>query len=405
MKTSQEGSTPQLSAIRVLGLRLGASLLMLVAGIAHAEEPHSPNRSPIQHEPPAFGGSLLRSDGGSPGGVIRLDSLLPNVESTPVVVPIAQTTPAAGSSNQTLGEAPEDTRLLFLRRTAPLLEKGELAIDTGFQYRWREFKGLGTNPVPGSTELLITQRARARQIFTPLGIRYGATDELQLFAAAPVGFTNVERSNVVTDTISSGFGGGDITFGFNYLLKRQAQAGADIVGSVFSSAPTGADPFDFSPGPAALGSGFWGVGANLLFVKTIDPAVMFGGFGYGHQFDRTWNGSKIDPGEIIVYNFGTGFSVNDQMTFVGVFEGAFQHQTKSDGIAISDSMSEPFSLRFSMVYSKNANYIFEPFVRFGLNDDAPQADFGVVITWRPQRDCCCCGWLPGGNCANYNCGQ
>jgi hypothetical protein len=280
--------------------------------------------------------------------------------------------------DEPIGQAPQDNRLLFLRTAAPLLKQGESQFDFGIRYQWREFNTLAL--LPGNRIGL--GRVRTRKLTVPFAARYGYTDRLQLFASLPVGYANLELATGVADEFTRIFGTGDLTTGFNYLLREESGDYPAMVGSMNVTVPLAADPFERSPGPAALGDGFWGVAANLLWIKTIDPAVIFYGVGYQHQFDRSFGGFDVDPGEAITYQFGTGFAINDTLSLTGSFFGAYRGPTKFNGRSAPFTHQEPFLLRFSLVHTKNHCYIVEPFVFFGLNSDAPEVDFGIIITRR-----------------------
>lgn len=277
-----------------------------------------------------------------------------------------------------IGEAPTDNRLLFLRTAAPLLKQGQTQFDFGFQYQWQEFTGLAA--LPGNQIGL--GRVRTRKLTVPFAVRYGYTDRLQLFASLPVGYANLESATAASDSFTRVFGTGDLTTGFNYQIRRETGDCPSLVGSMNVTVPLAADPFELSPGAAALGNGFWGAAANLLWIKTIDPAVVFWGFGYEHLFSRNYLGFDVDPGEQFTYQFGTAFAINDTLSLTGSFFGAYRGPIKLDDRSLPLTHREPFRIRFSLVHTKNRCYIIEPFVFFGLNEDAPEADFGIIITRR-----------------------
>lgn len=280
--------------------------------------------------------------------------------------------------DESLGEAPEDNSLLFLQRATPLLEPGAVSIDYGFRYTWREFQGLSLLP-DGS---LTTGRVRTRQLTSPFAIRYGRSRRTQLFANLPVGLGILDRADISRQEATSVYGIGDLTFGLSYLLRDGNAQCPSIIAGYTVTAPTGASPFENSPGPAALGSGFWGMGANIFMVQQLDPAVLFGGFGYSHQFDRSYLGVDFDPGESAFYSMGAGFAVNSDVTFTTTFSGSFQSKLRANRRSIPNSAAESMSLRFALVLSGCKHRILEPFVNLGLTPDAPNVDFGFIVTRR-----------------------
>ena len=83
-------------------------------------------------------------------------------------------------TDEPLGKAPEDNSLQFLRTSTPLLQRGQVSVDYGFRYIWKEIPGLSVLPDGSCT----TGRIRTRRITSPLGLRYGYTPRTQLFRAA-----------------------------------------------------------------------------------------------------------------------------------------------------------------------------------------------------------------------------
>ncbi len=281
------------------------------------------------------------------------------------------------------GQAPADAdnRQVFLRTAAVLLQPGQLAADFGLQYQWREFD---FPIVTGG--LLTTQRVRTRKLFVPLQLRYGAHENTQFFVNMPFGMSHFETANITSDFETSKFGIGDVNLGVNYQVHTETDETPAVVLTLNGIAPTGDDPFGLTSiglsDASALGSGFWGAGASALVIKTYDPLVVFWGMGYLHRFDRSYLGVEFDPGHVATYQFGTGFAVNDRITLSTAFFGAFETTTKADGVSISNSSQEPFAIRLALTHVRNRCCIIEPFVTFGLNDDAPNADFGVLLTRR-----------------------
>jgi hypothetical protein len=102
--------------------------------------------------------------------------------------------------------------------------------------------------------------------------------------------------------------------------------------------------------------------------------------GYRHFFGRQFFGGELEPGEEFNYVFGAGFAINDSITLSTTFRGAYLSATEFDDLELPSSELEPFTLRFAATATCGDCYIVEPFVTMGLNDDAPEAQFGVVYT-------------------------
>lgn len=319
-------------------------------------------------------------------------SLLPFIKAPGVMLTSYQDEPPVPPGNagnqqngnqekQPLGQKPVDNSEVFLRSETVLLEPGQWEMDYGFEYVWHDALGLTVLPGPA----IALERVRLRQLFVPMAFRFGLTERIQPFINVPWGGAEFERDNVLTSNTDTDFGIGDVSAGFSYLLCSHEDKGVDWILNTGFTAPTGTSPFgNFNAinNFASLGQGFWAINANLNWVRSIDPCVLFGGVGWSHEFDSEEMGFNINPGEIFTYQFGMGFAVNDNITLSTLFQGQWQERFQVDDVTIPNSSQEPFSIRMEMtiVYSKRC--IIEPFVRFGLDVDAPQADFGVVITRR-----------------------
>jgi hypothetical protein len=292
--------------------------------------------------------------------------------------------PGQLNEDDRFGRAPADAdnRQVFLRTETVLLAPGESSFDFGLRYVWREFEF--PTILPGN--ILSEERIRSRQLFMPFQLRYGVHERAQVFIDLPVGMAHFEDSNVVNDFFTSQFGIGDVNVGLSYQMHTETDDRPAVILTTSVIAPTGDDPFGLTASgfsnQSALGSGFWGVGSSVLFTKTYDPLVVFGGFGYLYRFERSFLGIDFDPGHLVTYQFGAGFAVNDTMTLSTAFFGAFETTLKANDVSISNSSQEPFSIRLALTHVRNPCCIIEPFVSFGLNPDAPNADFGVILTRR-----------------------
>ena len=156
----------------------------------------------------------------------------------------------------------------------------------------------------------------------------------------------------------------------------------DVIGTVGFTAPTGdfnAPVFGVVPG-TALGQGFWALNGQLLFINRYDPIIAFYGVGFRHLFEREFSGVVVQPGEQFSYQFGVGFSANDRVTLSATFQGFFISNMLLDGSALLGTNVEPMSLRFAATIARNCR-IVEPFALIGMTDSAPNASFGVTITF------------------------
>jgi len=220
----------------------------------------------------------------------------------------------------------------FLRKSSVLLGRGQKEINISVGYgKWQD-----------PLRILKIWNMNA-----DIGLRMGITQRTEGFVGIPI----VWGQREVYGEKTGEFGLGDIVAGFKHLIVVEHGNFPDIVGSVNLSFPSGRQSDSYNP--LNLGSGIWQMSSSLSFVKSSDPAAIFGTVGYNHSF-----GSEI--GRNINYLLGLGFAVNPKLTLSGQFSGAYEFESKR----------EPMSFRAGLSYNSGLNQYIEPSVTFGLNDDA-----------------------------------
>lgn len=297
--------------------------------------------------------------------------------------------PGRLDEGQTIGEEPEDYNVQFLRSQGVLLSHGDWQLDYGLVYAISENDipiALvdGGGAVVGATEALL----KSRLLTVPLEFRYGLRDDLQLSFNVPVGWSNSEVSFDGFDDFDSEAGIGDMTAAFSYVVCDGARFKPDVVLTMSLTAPTGNADFplltSLTPN-SVLAEGFWGASAQLLFIHTYDPVVVFYGGGYRHRFEEdffnpTLPGQQdVNPGEAVFYQLGVGFGVNEWITLSTSFAGQYISELEVDGDRIEGTILEPVRMRFAVTMNTEHKLI-EPFAEIGMTDAAVNARFGVVWT-------------------------
>ena len=280
---------------------------------------------------------------------------------------------------EALGEEPDERGgLQFLRADTVLLDPGEAQFDYGITYQLFDIEV----PAINSSSNLEDARFRQRQLVTPLEIRYGLTRKLQVFANVPFGWSNIEFTMSDFELFENDGGIGDVVFGGTFLLREGNHCCSDVVWTNSCSAPTGIDPFLVpagQPGVPSLGNGTWSLASNLLFIRTYDPLVVFYGFGTRQHFTRDLNGQSFRPGQEYNYQMGVGFAVNSKVTFSSRFSGAYITESRLGGNRLLGTIQEPMVVSLALTIAK-CNGLVEPFVDFGVTDEAVQSRFGVIWT-------------------------
>ena len=285
-----------------------------------------------------------------------------------------------------VGEEPEDTSLQFLRTQTVLLKPGESQFDVGINYLLTEndFPVLLTDDM-GTIIGVDEVRFRVRELTVPLEYRLGLHERVQGFVGVPIGWSNTQVSLDALEAFENDGGIGDVNFGLTMQLVDASANNPYMIATIAATAPTGGDPFrgiaGLAPSAPSLGQGFWSISGSLLFIQPYDPVVVFYGLGTEHFFSRQFRGFEIEPGAQYNYLFGVGFAVNERITLSTRFLGAYVEEIKVDGERRFGTNAEPMSLRLSATISKPCDRLVEPFVEFGLTDDAISSFIGITWTY------------------------
>ncbi|MBN2579609.1 MAG: hypothetical protein JXB10_11515 [Pirellulales bacterium] len=296
--------------------------------------------------------------------------------------PSSSPQPAPPSSTEKLGEEPPSYNLEFLRQQTVLLKPCQWQLDVGISYLY------DNHPYPALTPLaeLADARIRQRMLTVPLELRYGLFENVQLFANAPLGWTNQEISYLGADEFSNDGGIGDTNLGVSILLHKSCgvSCSPDVIATLGITAPTGPGNallglFE-TPG-ATFGQGYWTANWSFLFIHQYDPVIMFYGFGGRHFFTRQIDDVDAKPGDQYVYQMGFGFAVNERITLSTAFVGYYVTEARLAGAVLPGTIIEPMFLRCAATIMRPNRRILEPYVEFGLTDDAPDAHVGVTWTF------------------------
>lgn len=278
----------------------------------------------------------------------------------------------------TFGEEPEDYSRYFLRRQTVLLRPGDWRFDIGLTYAFAEDE---FPLVVGPT--VVRAKQRQRLLLVPLELRYGLTRGVQLFVNVPFGWSNTEFSFVGLDEFASSGGIGDVSAGATMLLRRAEEYCPEVVGTVGFIAPTGEAnlPLVLATPESRLGEGFWSAYANLLFIHTYDPVVLFYGFGARYRFENTFDGGVVvDPGPQFTYQLGVGFAVNDRITLSTAVMGSYYKEDCVNGVRVPGTIREPMRLRLSTTIRRDRKLV-EPFAEIGFTNDATSGRLGIEWTY------------------------
>ena len=254
----------------------------------------------------------------------------------------------------------QESRDLFLRQEKIVFGQGELLLEFSTRYSNDE-----------STRFNLEIKSRIWD--NGFSIQYGLLDGLQLGLQVPVLVNALQEAN---DVIGGGSnrdedrGFGDMSGDLRYQLMGEGLGQPDLIVDVNVKSTTGRQTL--------RGSGHWNIGAGLTVVKTIDPVVIFARLGYTEVLKH--NG--FNPGNILEYRFGVGFSLNDRVSLNTQLSGAFIGRSRDQGTQLLRSSQESASLLLATTILLDRHLSIEPIIGAGLTEDANDFTFGIRIPYR-----------------------
>ncbi len=268
-------------------------------------------------------------------------------------------------TQEELAEEAERAFDMFLRDQKIIFLKGEV------EFEFSLVNSLDTQNNVRFNNLVIPTTTSTSNTLSFL-VRYALTNDLEINLSVPFSanhtdyeFLFLERpSPDLDDTRDSGVG--DILAGFRYQLLREQGLRPDIAFS-----------FNYKPdtGSESIGSNDESVSVKTTVVKTIDPAVFFLELGY----EYTWENEGVDRGNAIFASFGTGFSINDRVSYSAQYIVRDVDAIRSKGVEIEGTDRAIASLQFGTTIRLSKDVFFEPFLNLGLSDDANDVSFGFSI--------------------------
>ncbi|MBA3967417.1 MAG: transporter [Nitrospirales bacterium] len=279
-------------------------------------------------------------------------------------------------------EAEEAARLrdLFLRQEKVFIRKGEFLGEINTFYNTDEATVFAT----GNAGTLVAGQVQSRTTELTLIGRYGLWDGLEIDLIVPVFVHARQQLNIGTLAIDRKETGiGDVSAALRYQLIGERGGIPDVILDINAISDTGGDNL--------RGTGNWSIGTGITFVKTIDPVVLFGRVGYTWTLAAEDDLSDIEltpvrvtrnPGDIIQYRVGMGFSLNDRVSFNLAVNGAVVGSSKIDGRKQRNSNLELLTLVLSTTVLVTKQLFVEPVVGVGLTDDAFDTFVGIRFPYR-----------------------
>ena len=325
----------------------------------------------------------------------------------PAPAPAAATAASAPAEtrppDQPVGVAPKnnDTQALdssaIIEQGGALTPRGHLVIEPSFQYSHSSSNRValvGYTIVPSITIGLIDiKTVESNTLIGALDLRYGITNRLEGEVKVPYVYradsTSWDNQNVTTVFSADGDGLGDVEFGLRYQLNRSG-GDAYYLLSVRAKSNTGKGPFDVPIDPNTnleaklpTGSGFWGIQPGLTVIVPSDPAVFFGSLSYMYNVPHGAAGyGWVDPGDIIEFNFGMGFALNEKTSFSVGYDHSIVGRVKIEGSYLQGTMvSQLGTLLIGYSYRENDRVSFSVSLGAGLTEAAPDVQLTIKVPY------------------------
>jgi hypothetical protein len=268
----------------------------------------------------------------------------------------------AAPQDKPVGEAPDERPAedIFLRGQRVLLGRGDVVVDVG------QFYSRNDQHVLASVDGAVGLATLEQQTFTTMLMgRVGVLNETEVFASTT--FHSQDQNQFVGSTTlgsnaQNRFGG--VGMGVRRTLLRERPGRPDIVATVSGGIPAKDAPYT--------------LGGGLVFVKSVDPVVLFASGNYVHAFRRgASTGIRTENG--VDVSMGYGLALNDTLAISMSVGGAFTGTSTLDNVRFRQP--SVFSGRFALTSWLARGLYIEPSVGFGLSGPGRSFTFGVTIPY------------------------
>lgn len=268
----------------------------------------------------------------------------------------------------------------LIERGGLLLSRGQLQIEPSFTYAHVSANRIAVHGFAIFPILVIgeisTENVKKDIFIGAASARYGILDNLQWNVKVPYRyqFDRISQSNV-SETTRSANDLGDIESGLFYQLLYEKGAWPGLIAGVNVKSDTGGSPYGKDVG---IGTGHWSVKPSLVWVKSTDPAILFGSFSYGWNIKRDISGfGDVDPGDSFEYSAGLAFALNYQTAINFQLEQQITPSLKMNGKDVAGSFTNVANFKTGLTHSISKNLSIDVVGAYGMTDDAP--DFTLEV--------------------------
>ncbi|MGY2224672.1 transporter [Pseudomonas gingeri] len=291
-------------------------------------------------------------------------------------------TPVSSEASRYGSEAETQPPLDFLTGSTVLLSPSEYELDLGLAYKQSRIQyGL---PTAGYFQ---KSSYTARQLELRSALRAGLFASVEGYLSVPVTYSHIQdvSSNEYVRSTNE-LRMADIAFGAQYQILHESTKAPAISFTLDVTAPTGKQRYNDIENrwkdPLNNGSGHWSIAPGLTFVRTTDPAILFGGVSYQYHFPNTIDGYHLQPGWVLRSYIGAGFALNERLSLGSRLSHAYRANLRADHETIQGSHSDPLDLSLIASYRVSDDWVISPEITFGLNDDSGPAAISVNLKRR-----------------------
>lgn len=334
----------------------------------------------------------------------------------PPTGPAPRTAAAAQLPSGPVGEAPAPaTTEQKAREVAAIPERlgvltppGRFVVEPALEYVNTGSNRLtfrGVEVVPGINLGLIEAGDADRDaIIGSVAARYGLTDRIELEARVPYVYrhdritTIAAADQAATRTSELDVNDiGDIEVSGRYQINSGRDGWPIFVAGLNVKSDTGVGPYDVAFDKFAVakglatGSGFWATELGLTLLYPSDPAVIYGGVSYTHNFGKDINKQigeniaigRVDPGDGINASIGFGLALNPKfsVSFGYAHHYIFPTDTELNGSKQSSNSLSIGALQMGLSYRLSQRITLINSFEFGVTSDAPDMRLTVRVPY------------------------
>lgn len=213
-------------------------------------------------------------------------------------------------------------------------------------------------------------------------------------------------SNMESDKVVSGGGIGDISAGMYYALPKKTVGGPSVIVNAHVTVPTGTSPYGVKiiqqqngndnisyAQTLPTGGGVWGLDFGATMIEQADPAILFGGVNFYHNFAGSFadispdagtiQPGAVKPGDALNLTMGTAFALNDRMSMSFSIQDTLVQSAMVRPLGqiawntVAGSSLNAALFNIGTTFAVNPRTTYQMLLGIGITQDAPNFQFTV----------------------------